>query len=147
MHSVPLLSGASGVEQLAAEAAERSLQLRGLTDKGARLRKKKALGDLLKALQGQGLSRRRSAVPVQDRTVQDWFLQARKQHQLQSKTLQRSCVNLRKCCCAATVHVKFAVLTQACSTLVPHCTDAYSTLQGSVVNQHIKLEVSAAVVL
>lgn len=63
------------MEELAGEAAERSLQLRGLTEKGARLRKKKALGDLLKALAGQGLSRRRSAVPVQERTVQDWFLQ------------------------------------------------------------------------
>lgn len=75
--------GAAGVEELAVEAAERSLQLRGLTDKGARLRKKKALGDLLKALAGQGLSRRRSAVPAHDRTVQDWFLQVRLGHKLQ----------------------------------------------------------------
>lgn len=63
------------MEDLAAEAAERSLELRGLVEKGARLRKKKALGDLLKALTEVGVSRRRSAVPPEDRTVQAWFLQ------------------------------------------------------------------------
>ena len=60
---------------MAGEAAERALELRGVSDKGARLRKKKALNDLLKALGALGLTRRRSAVPANDRTVQAWFTQ------------------------------------------------------------------------
>jgi len=60
---------------VAGEAAEWALELRQLTNKGARLRKKKALNDLLKALGALGLTRRRSAVPPHDRTVQAWFTQ------------------------------------------------------------------------
>ena len=63
------------VEEVAGEAAARAGELRQLTDKGARLRKKKALNDLLKALAGFGFTRRRSAIPAHDRTVQQWFSQ------------------------------------------------------------------------
>ena len=68
-------AGATSIEAVAGEAAERALQLRQTSDKGARLRKKKALNDLLKALGEMGLSRSRSAVPTNDRSVQDWFTQ------------------------------------------------------------------------
>ena len=68
-------TGAVAVEEVAGEAAARAVELRQLTDKGARLRKKKALNDLLKALAGFGFTRRRSAIPVHDRTVQQWFSQ------------------------------------------------------------------------
>ncbi len=64
-----------GIEEVAGEAAERALELRQVTDKGARLRKKKALNDLLKALGALGLTRRRAAVPPHDRTVHAWFTQ------------------------------------------------------------------------
>ncbi|KAL0049173.1 hypothetical protein WJX82_008148 [Trebouxia sp. C0006] len=67
--------GAMGIEEVAGEAAERALELRQVTDKGARLRKKKALNDLLKALGALGLTRRRAAVPPHDRTVHAWFTQ------------------------------------------------------------------------
>ena len=73
-------TGAAGIEEVAGEAAERALELRQLTDKGARLRKKKALNDLLKALEGLGLTRRRAAVPPHDRTVQAWFTQVSTHH-------------------------------------------------------------------
>ena len=63
------------VEDVAGEAAARAVELRQLTDKGARLRKKKALNDLLKALAGFGFTRRRAAIPAHDRTVQQWFSQ------------------------------------------------------------------------
>ncbi len=68
-------TGAMGIEEVAGEAAERALELRQVTDKGARLRKKKALNDLLKALGALGLTRRRAAVPAHDRTVHAWFIQ------------------------------------------------------------------------
>lgn len=68
-------AGALAVEEAAGEAAARALELRQLTDKGARLRKKKALNDLLKALADFGFTKRRSAVPAHDRTVQAWFSQ------------------------------------------------------------------------
>ncbi|KAL0028971.1 hypothetical protein WJX77_009058 [Trebouxia sp. C0004] len=67
--------GAMGIEEVAGEAAERALELRQVTDKGARLRKKKALNDLLKALGALGFTRRRAAVPAHDRTVHAWFTQ------------------------------------------------------------------------
>ena len=73
--SLLMPAGAVAVEQLAGEAAERALELRQLTEKGARLRKKKALIDLLKALADLGFTKRRSAVPAHDRTVQAWFSQ------------------------------------------------------------------------
>ena len=60
---------------LGAEAAQRALELRGLSEKGAAPRKKKALTDLLKALQEAGVSRRRSAVPADQRSVHSWFAQ------------------------------------------------------------------------
>jgi hypothetical protein len=41
--------------------------------KGAKTRKKKALVDMLRALQAVGLSRHRSAVPPRDREVAAWF--------------------------------------------------------------------------
>lgn len=63
------------VEDVAGEAVARAVELRQLTDKGARLRKKKALNDLLKALAGFGFTRRRAAIPAHDRTVQQWFSQ------------------------------------------------------------------------
>ena len=68
---------AAGLDALAAEAAQRALELRGLTAKGARLRKKKALTDLLEALQAAGASRHVSAVPAAQRTVHSWFAQVR----------------------------------------------------------------------
>lgn len=68
-------AGTLAVEEVAGEAAARAGELRQLTDKGARLRKKKALNDLLKALAGFGFTRRRSAVPAHNRTVQQWFSQ------------------------------------------------------------------------
>ncbi len=60
---------------LGAEAAQRALELRGLSEKGAAPRKKKALTDLLKALQEAGVSRRRSAIPADQRSVHSWFAQ------------------------------------------------------------------------
>lgn len=68
-------AGAAELEEAAGEAAERALQLKQLTDKGARMRKKKALNDLLRALADFGFTKRRSAVPVHDRSVQAWFSQ------------------------------------------------------------------------
>ncbi|KAK9820997.1 hypothetical protein WJX81_006213, partial [Elliptochloris bilobata] len=66
----------AGAEALAGEAAQRALELRGLTERGARARKKKALTDFLRALEAAGASRRRSAVPAAERSVQAWFEQA-----------------------------------------------------------------------
>lgn len=71
---------AASVDALAAEAAQRALELRGLTAKGARLRKKKALTDLLEALQAAGASRHVSAVPAAQRTVHSWFTQVGSLH-------------------------------------------------------------------
>lgn len=71
----PASAGALAVEEVAGEAAGRAVELRAVTDKGARLRKKKALNDLLKALAGFGFTRRRSAIPALDRTVPQWFTQ------------------------------------------------------------------------
>ena len=67
----------AGLEALAGEAAQRALELRGLAERGARARKKKALTDFLRALEAAGVSRRRSAVPAAERSVQAWFEQAR----------------------------------------------------------------------
>lgn len=67
--------GAGALDSLAGEIAQRALELRGLSDKGARARKKKALVDLLAALQAAGLSRQRSAVPATERSVHSWFAQ------------------------------------------------------------------------
>ena len=56
--------GARDVDSLAAEAAWRAAELRSDTAKGAKLRKKKAVTDLLRALQDLGLSRRAADVPA-----------------------------------------------------------------------------------
>jgi midasin len=63
------------VDGLAGEAAQRATELKSLTDKGARARKKKALTDFLAALKGAGLSTARSAVPAAERSVHAWFAQ------------------------------------------------------------------------
>jgi midasin len=63
------------VDSLAGEAAQRAVELRSLSDKGARPRKKKALTDFLSALRSTGLSARRSAVPALERNVHAWFSQ------------------------------------------------------------------------
>lgn len=63
------------MEEVAGEAASRAVELRRVTEKGARLRKKKALNDLLKALAAFGFTRRRAAVPPLHRTVPHWFSQ------------------------------------------------------------------------
>lgn len=70
-------AGAQAIDELAAEAAQRATELRTLTAKGARLRKKKALTDFLDALQAAGASRFASAVPLHDRSVHAWFAQVR----------------------------------------------------------------------
>lgn len=62
------------LEQLCGTAIETSLQLRSLTTKGARLRKKKALVDSLQALNELGFSYKRSAVPAAERSTHAWFL-------------------------------------------------------------------------
>ena len=72
-----LCGAGAGLEALAGEAAQRALQLRGLAERGARARKKKALTDFLRALEASGASRRRSAVPAAERSVQAWFEQVR----------------------------------------------------------------------
>ncbi|KAK9809153.1 hypothetical protein WJX72_010301 [[Myrmecia] bisecta] len=72
----PTVLGAAMFDELAGPAAERALALRGLTEKGARSRKKKALTDLLKALGAAGVLSLRSAVPAEERSVQSWFAQA-----------------------------------------------------------------------
>ncbi|KAG1668462.1 hypothetical protein FOA52_005235 [Chlamydomonas sp. UWO 241] len=64
------------VEELAVSAAVRASELRGDGTKGARLRKQKALSDLLHALGALGLSRRAADVPKGDRTATDWFKHA-----------------------------------------------------------------------
>lgn len=55
--------------------AQRALELRGLTEKGARARKKKALIDFMRALDQLGVSAKRSAVPAAERSVHAWFSQ------------------------------------------------------------------------
>ena len=55
--------------------AQRALELRGLTEKGARARKKKALIDFMRALEQAGVSAKRSAVPAAERSVHAWFSQ------------------------------------------------------------------------
>jgi len=73
----PATPAGAGADALAGEAAARALELRGLAERGARARKKKALTDFLRALEAAGASRRRSAVPAAERSVQAWFEQAR----------------------------------------------------------------------
>ncbi len=60
-------------DELAATAIVRSHELRTDVTKGARMRKRQALGDLFAALEQQGLSRRVTAVPQHDRDVAAWF--------------------------------------------------------------------------
>ncbi|KAG2499138.1 hypothetical protein HYH03_002721 [Edaphochlamys debaryana] len=60
-------------DALAAAAIVRSHELRSDIAKGARMRKRQALSDLYEALEGQGLSRRQTAVPPHDRDVASWF--------------------------------------------------------------------------
>ena len=76
----PLGPGATSLDELAAEAAQHAMELRGLSEKGARARKKKALVDFLHALGEAGVSHRRLAVPVTERSVHSWFSQARRLH-------------------------------------------------------------------
>ncbi|KAF6262490.1 hypothetical protein COO60DRAFT_1699221 [Scenedesmus sp. NREL 46B-D3] len=64
------------LDDLAATAASRSLALSGDATKGARLRKKKALTDLLHALGDAGFSKRASDVPPADRDAAAWFGQS-----------------------------------------------------------------------
>jgi midasin len=61
------------LDDLAATAASRALSLSTDTTKGARLRKKKALTDLLHALGDAGFSKRASDVPSSDRDAAAWF--------------------------------------------------------------------------
>lgn len=75
LHSSP--AGVDALDALGAEAAERTQQLAAATDAKARPRKKKALGDFLKALGAAGVSAQRSAVPAAERGVQAWFAQVR----------------------------------------------------------------------
>ena len=70
------LGGSSCLEELSTDLIETSLELRAVTDKSAKLRKKKALVDLFKYLEQLGLSRRKTAVPASERTVQSWFQQS-----------------------------------------------------------------------
>lgn len=63
------------MDSLAGEAAQRATELRGISDKGARSRKKKALTDFLAALKSAGLLAHRSAVPADQRSVHAWFAQ------------------------------------------------------------------------
>ena len=65
------------LDDLAVEAAQRALELRGLAEKGARARKKKALVDFMYALAQAGASAKRSAVPAAERSVYAWFSQVR----------------------------------------------------------------------
>jgi len=53
------------------------VELRNLTEKGARARKKKALIDFMHALDQAGISAKRSAVPAAERSVHAWFSQVR----------------------------------------------------------------------
>lgn len=69
-------AGATSLDDLASEAAQHALELRGLGEKGAKARKKKALVDFLRALGSAGVSHRRSAVPQNERSVHEWFSQA-----------------------------------------------------------------------
>jgi len=57
------IPGAVAVDELAATAAAMSVELRGDTEKGCRLRKRKALADFLGELAGLGLSKRQADVP------------------------------------------------------------------------------------
>ena len=69
------LAGAQILEDLAGEVAQRALELRGLAEKGARARKKKALIDFMRTLDQVGVSAKRSAVPAAERSVHAWFSQ------------------------------------------------------------------------
>ena len=69
------LPAAVRLDELGAAAADRALVLRSDTSKGARARKKKALTDLLHALQDTGFSKRAGDVPAGDRSPADWFKQ------------------------------------------------------------------------
>lgn len=63
------------LDEMAGEVAQRALELRGLAQKGARARKKKALIDFMRALAQAGVSAKRSAVPAAERSVHAWFSQ------------------------------------------------------------------------
>ena len=62
---------------MAGQAARHALDLRSLTDKAARSRKKKALVDFLQALGQLGVSHHRSAIPAAERGIHSWFIQAK----------------------------------------------------------------------
>ena len=71
------MAGARTLDDLAGEAAQRAVELRGLAAKGARARKKKALIDFMQALAQAGASAKRSMVPAAERSVHAWFCQVR----------------------------------------------------------------------
>jgi len=62
-------------DRLASDAAQRAVQLRGDVAKGAKARKKKALVDFFKMLSDCGISKLRSAIPLDKRGIQACFLQ------------------------------------------------------------------------
>jgi midasin len=68
---------AAAVQNLASSAASRALELRADVTKGSKARKKKGLIDLFKALSEAGISKHRSAVPADQRSVTSWFLLVR----------------------------------------------------------------------
>ena len=74
------LAASIQLDELATHAAQYSLELRKLTEKGARLRKKKALVDFLQALSEAGISHKRNAIPPSERTVHSWFSQVSNIH-------------------------------------------------------------------
>ena len=71
------LAAATGLEDLASQAARHALDLRSLTEKAARSRKKKALVDFLQALGQLGVSHHRSAIPAAERGIHSWFIQVK----------------------------------------------------------------------
>ena len=68
-------AAAAALESLAEEAARTAVELRRATDRRARTRKKRALAELLSALNAIGVSKHRSAVPASQRSVHAWFAQ------------------------------------------------------------------------
>lgn len=62
------------MEEISEAAAQTALDLKSLTAKGTKPRKKKALLDLLHALGDMGFSYKRSAVPLNERSVHSWFM-------------------------------------------------------------------------
>lgn len=68
-------TGGLQVDDVAATIAGRAVELKSLVSKGAKARKKMAVTALLEAMANLGVSKRRSAVPALERSVQSWFRQ------------------------------------------------------------------------